>query len=128
MSRYQNIRLSEPNLTTHFKGFRVQHIGIKYYLTNSVSNFFWIWGKIWEKLGDIWWNIWLFGHPNPTIWNFKLSEPIRVRLFDIGRYLYPTFCYPLIIFEIISDFLVGNLLYIFSFPVENEKEGNHPLL
>ena len=29
------------------------------------------------------------------IWNFKLSEPIWIRLFDIGWYSYPTFWYPL---------------------------------
>ena len=95
ISDYSTIRTESD----YFKGFWVQLFGIKYYRTISLSDFFWIYGKIWEKGGDIWWNIWLFGHPNPTIWNFKLSEPIRVRLFDIRRYLYPTFWYPLIYYH-----------------------------
>ena len=56
ISNYLTIRTESD----YFKAFRVQLFGIKYYLTISVSNFFWNWGKIWEKGGDIWLNIRLF--------------------------------------------------------------------
>ena len=90
MSGYPTIRTESD----YFKGFRVRLFGIKYYLTNSVSDFFWICGKIWEKEGDIWCEIfdflgiriWLFenlNYPNQSESDFLISDDICIRLFAI---------------------------------------------
>ena len=93
MSGYPTIRTKSD----YFKGFRVRLFGIKYYLTNSVSDFFWICGKIWEKEGDIWCEIFDFlgirirlfeilNYPNRSESDFLISDNICIRLFGIRSF------------------------------------------